>query len=93
MPGKPYDEQFYVATAPPMCDGDKKGACEQAIADYAVMGRSPDGQYSIWFTRTEYDYQQKGLALAASWKKHRNEMRAMLNPAGDKLPQIAPDPQ
>lgn len=82
---KPYDEQFYLNTAPPMKDDDPKGACNQAIADYRVMGREPDHQYPIWMTRTEWDYQD-GLALQASWKKHRNEMRQMLNPAGDKLP-------
>lgn len=86
MPGKPYDEQFFLNTAAPMKDGDPSGACNQAIADYAAVGRPVDGQYSIWFTRTEHDYQNGGLTLPASWKKHRNEMRALLDPSGQVLP-------
>lgn len=85
MPGQPYNEPYYLSEAAPMQDGDPKGACNQAIADYRVMGREPDHQYPVWMIRTEHDY-QNGMTLAASWKKHRNEMRQMLNPAGDKLP-------
>jgi len=82
---KPYDEQFYLNTAAPMATDDPSGACNQAIADYGKMGRPVDGQYSIWFTRTEHDY-QGGMTLPASWKKHRNEMRALLDPSGASLP-------
>ncbi len=85
VPGKPYDEAFYLSTAAPMATGDPSGATAQATADYAVMNRPVDGQYAIWFTRTEHDY-QNGLKLPDSWKKHRNELRKLLNPAGDKLP-------
>lgn len=76
MPGKPYDEQFYLQTAAP-----------DAIADYAAVNRPVDGQYAIWFTRTEHDY-QNGLTLVDSWRKHRNEMRAALDPSGVILPPL-----
>lgn len=87
MPLPPYLEQYYLNDAAPMFPGDPSGAMNQCMADYRAVGREPDLQYSVWGIRTERDY-CAGMTIDASWRKHRNEMRAMLDPTGQILPPL-----
>lgn len=73
----PYDEQYYLNVVRP-----------DAEADYAAVQKPLDNNYPIWFSRTAYDQGAKNLTQEASWKKHRNEMRAALDPSGTTLPPL-----